>query len=112
MVNNTKRAVIIKNLPSPYVSEAIVFLKDASFENDEKIITEAEKIIADYINGSRFMADLKHSPDTEDINLYHRGSIREYKKKKKTRRHGAVMFSLITALLALCVSAAYHYISK
>ena len=112
MTNNTKRAVIIKNLPSPYVSEAIVFLKDSSFENDEKIIIEAEKIIADYVKGSRFLADLNHAPGSEDISLYHRGSVRLSPKKKRTRRRGVVIFSLITTLLALCVSAVCHYISK
>ena len=47
MTNNTRRAIIIKDFPSSYVSEAIIFLNDEVKAKDTKIIEEAQKIISE-----------------------------------------------------------------
>ena len=50
MKNATHRVVILKNLNSEIVSQAIFFLKEESTVPESKIITEAEKIVAKYMS--------------------------------------------------------------
>lgn len=48
MKNSTKQVVVLNNLSSPHIEQAILFLKDAIPGTDDKILAEAEKIVADY----------------------------------------------------------------
>lgn len=50
MKNLSKNAVILDNLSSPYIHQAIIILKDNSHIPNEKIILEAEKIVSSYFN--------------------------------------------------------------
>ncbi len=50
MKNLSKNAVILDNLSSPYIHQAIIILKDNSHISNEKIILEAEKIVSSYFN--------------------------------------------------------------
>ncbi len=110
MQKNTKRAVIITNPSSPYISEAIIFLKENMSIKEEKIIIEAEKIIDEYIRGSQFMSDIDYGKRDDDISLYKKGTIK--KAKKTHRRHMAVILSIVTAVFALCVYSIFYNISR
>lgn len=50
MKNATHRVVILKNLNSDIVSQAILFLKEENPIAESKIVTEAEKIVAKYMS--------------------------------------------------------------
>ena len=49
MKNTAKKAVVLNNFSSPYISEAIIILKDYRPELEGKIIMDAEKIVSAYI---------------------------------------------------------------
>ena len=49
MKNTAKKAVVLNNFSSPYISEAIIILKDYRPELEGKVISDAEKIVSAYI---------------------------------------------------------------
>ena len=49
MKDITKKVVILNNLSSPYICEAIIVLKDYNPRLESKVIADAEKIVTDYI---------------------------------------------------------------
>lgn len=49
MKNDTKKVVIFNNFVSPYVSEAIIILKEYDPRLESKAIADAEKIVSNYI---------------------------------------------------------------
>lgn len=50
MKNLSKQVVILDNLSSPYIQQAIIILKNYSPEHHQKIIAEAEKVVSEYFN--------------------------------------------------------------
>ena len=54
MKNLTKQAVILDNLSSPYICQAILILKGQPDCRQEKIIAEAEEIVAKYFNHEEY----------------------------------------------------------
>lgn len=83
MNNSAKKAVILKNLSSPYIYQAIIILNDNGVLNESKALKEAEKIVSDYI--------LKNKKNRkEDIILYSR------KKKSKKMFINTKVFVLIS----------------
>ena len=54
MKNLTKQAVILDNLSSPYICQAILILKGQPDGQQEKIIAEAEEIVAKYFNHDEY----------------------------------------------------------
>ena len=59
MSDTTKKAVILNNFTSPYISEAIIILKDYDARMESHIVREAEKIVSDYINRQKNNGQLK-----------------------------------------------------
>ena len=53
MKDITKKVVILNNLSSAHISEAIIVLKDYDHRLEGKIISEAEKIVSDYIDRTK-----------------------------------------------------------
>lgn len=49
MRDMTKKVVILNNFSSPYISEAIIVLKEYNPKLEGKVIADAEKIVSDYI---------------------------------------------------------------
>lgn len=49
MKNATHRVVILKNINSEIISQAIIFLKDSCAEPESKILAEAESIVEKYM---------------------------------------------------------------
>ena len=53
MKDITKKVVILNNLSSPYICEAIIVLKDYNPRLESKVIADAEKIVTDYIDNMK-----------------------------------------------------------
>ncbi len=56
MKNLKRKVMILNNLTSPYISEAIIILKDYDPKFDTKAILDAERIVNEYLhkeNGRR-----------------------------------------------------------
>ena len=49
MGNTTKKVIILNKLSSPFISEAIIILKDGTVIPQSHIIAEAEKIVSAYM---------------------------------------------------------------
>lgn len=84
MKDITKKVVILNNFVSPYVSEAIIILKDYDPRLDTKAIADAEKIVSSYIE----------KLDTK--------KTKPKRHKKKRWLKIAAAFLLIAAVIALC----------
>lgn len=72
MKNATHRVVILKNLNSDLISQAIIFLKDSCSEPESKILAEAEKIVEKYMLTAQSPPALntqKKSPDRTLIKI-------------------------------------------
>ncbi len=50
MKNTTHRVVILKNVNSDMISQAILILKDSVRENETNLMEEAERIVEKYMN--------------------------------------------------------------
>ena len=61
MKNTTHRVVILKNVNSDMISQAILILKDSAVESDTKLMLEAEKIVEKYMNKSTDCSNVKNS---------------------------------------------------
>lgn len=48
MKNKEKKVIILDNIASPFISQAIIILKEDTEYENENIIREAEKIVAGY----------------------------------------------------------------
>ena len=60
MKNLSKQAVILDNLSSPYIDQAIIILKNNPIGQQDKIIEEAARLVASYFNNN-----ISVSPCTE-----------------------------------------------
>lgn len=52
MHNASKKVIILNKLSSPYVSEAIIILKDGAAAPQSRLIEEAENIVRNYMSRS------------------------------------------------------------
>lgn len=77
-MNKTKKAVILNDISSPYIQQAIIILKEYDPEMESKILSDAEKVVSDYLHRS---SSLYNTPA---------------KKKKHTLR---AFFLILSALL-------------
>jgi len=51
LYNNAKKAIVLKNLNSHLIDEAIVFLKkDLEYNEYEDVVSQAERVISEYID--------------------------------------------------------------
>lgn len=57
MKNTTHRVVILKNINSATISQAILFLKDSAEANDNSLILEAERIVEKYMKTKQFSGE-------------------------------------------------------
>lgn len=49
MKNFTRKVVILENLTSPYIHQAIIVLNDYNPANEAKVIKDAEKVVSQYL---------------------------------------------------------------
>ena len=52
MKNTTRRVLILKNVNSELIEQAILILKDSAPEGDSAVIREAEKVVEKYMDKS------------------------------------------------------------
>lgn len=52
MKNTTEQVVILDNIYSPYIRQAILILKDSADSSDTEIILEAERIVEKYFKNN------------------------------------------------------------
>jgi len=97
--NTTKKVVILENITSPYIHQAIIVLNDYNPSKESKIITDAEKIVNDYLE--------KNLLSEEDIKIY---SNKSAGKKTKKKRYGIIFSALMILssaaagyILAVCI---------
>ena len=50
MKNTTRRVLILKNVNSELIEQAILILKDSAPDGDSKVVREAEKIVEKYMD--------------------------------------------------------------
>lgn len=62
MRDMAKKAVILNNFSSPYISEAIIIIKDCGVEAESRAVREAEKIVSDYIRAHSKGGQLSSKP--------------------------------------------------
>ncbi len=90
MKNTAKKAVILNNFSSPYISEAIIILRDYRPELEGKIITDAEKIVSAYIEKQ------ERNREKEQFAIQTRGvSGTPYYKKHGQRKAIRVIITLL-----------------
>ena len=94
MNKTTQHAVIIDNISSPYIEQAIIILKDFSVHNRDKIISDAEKIVSDYLK--------KIKTDDSDITIYNRPHKNHSKAKPKSDFRNIII--CITSILAIAAA--------
>lgn len=88
MKDITKKVVILNNFVSPYVSEAIIILRDYDPRLEGKAIADAERIVSDYI---------------EKIN-------KQTVKKPSARKKSKLVKFLITFAVFGAIAAACHFV--
>ena len=97
MKDITKKVVILNNFSSPYISEAIIVLRDYNHKLEGKIIDEAEKIVAEYIE--------KNTPAEKDMvrsmPAKKERPARPATKKMKKKPHITLTILLILAAAAV-----------
>ena len=86
MKNLSKQVVILDNISSPYIHQAIIILKKYSPQQHEKIIEEAENVVFEYLNKTP-------------------GSI-----PKKTNSNFNLKCAVIVLSIALFISAVVNFI--
>ena len=52
MKNSTHKVVILENVSSPYIHQAIIVLNDMASGRESKAVNDAEKIVDDYLRRS------------------------------------------------------------
>jgi len=98
MNKTTQRVVIIDNISSPYIEQAIIILRDFSSENQAKIICDAEKVVRDYLE--------KMKTDDSDITLYSRPSDKKRRNKKR------ILKGITIGACAVCVAVIINLVSS
>ena len=79
-----RKVMILNNLTSPYISEAIIILKDYDPKFDTKAILDAERIVNEYLNKE---------------NGRHDNAVRPWKKVLK--------FSVLFMIMSVCFTVGY-----
>ena len=69
MKNKEKKVIILDNLSSPFISQAIIILKENTTYEQNTILEEAEKIVADFFPKS------KKNPTKKNNKLFWAGLV-------------------------------------
>ncbi len=93
MKDITKKVVILNNFSSPYISEAIIVLREYNPKLEGRIIDEAEKIVADYID-SHTIKTLTKENKKERLQ-----KLTAHKVRQKKRPHFTLSAIILIAIL-------------
>lgn len=90
MKDVTKKVVILENLASPYVYQAIIVMRDYNPHLESRAVIEAERIVNAYL---------------DNMKINNGRSAKRTARKSKQNNHIFVALSIavIAALTALCV---------
>lgn len=91
MKSSARKAVILNNLSSPYIYQAIVILNENGIENENTALIEAERIVSEYMKKRK-------KDENEDILLYSRPKST---KKKRSEFPFFVTLSIFSVFLFL-----------
>lgn len=107
MKDITKKVVILNNFSSPYISEAIIVLKNYDPRLEGKVIDEAERLVSDYIqkNHSKYMKE--HIGTREYICQNNKKERRRSSARSSKPRITAGIIFIVLALLAIGI---YNFI--
>ncbi len=96
MKNSAKKALILSNLTSPYIYQAILILSEDGVRNESKALADAEKIVSEYL--------AKQKGGNEDILLYSRPEKSRDKTNGFPLLIGCCLFSvaLFFSILFFC----------
>lgn len=89
MKNFTRKVVILENLTSPYIHQAIIVLNDYNPANETKVINDAEKIVSQYLIKNGYM-------DRDNTKTY----VSKEHNKQKNKSH---VKSVLAVLLGMAV---------
>lgn len=56
MKNSTRKVVILENITSPYIQQAIIVLKDYNPLFENKALFDAEKVVNDYLQKNGYIS--------------------------------------------------------
>lgn len=93
MRDMTKKVVILNNFSSPYISEAIIVLKEYNPKLEGRVIADAEKIVSEYIE--------KNTKKTRQ----NKSAVTKIQRKRRPHITAAVLL----VLAALSVFGIYLY---
>ena len=60
MKNKEKKVIILDNIASPFISQAIIILKEGAEYEENNIIKEAEKIVSGYFSKIKKIPQKEH----------------------------------------------------
>ena len=67
MKNTTHRVVILKNVNSNLISQAILIVKDSARESESALLQEAERIVERYMHENTVSAPIKSKNSAQGI---------------------------------------------
>lgn len=94
MKDVTKKVVILNNFSSPYISEAIIVLRDYNPKLEGRIIDEAERVVADFLEKNGMKKE-----------RYSSNTARRLNKKNKPR----LTFAVVVTLCVVAVIGLIHH---
>lgn len=97
MKDLTKKVVILNNFSSPYICEAIIVLKDYNPKLEGRVIDEAERVVAEYLENHTVKKE--HLP---------RKSANARRRKNRPHLTAAVLISLA----ALAAAGVFYFIAR
>lgn len=98
MKSSSKKAIILNNLTSPYIYQAIVILTENGVKNENTALKEAEKIVSEYISKQK-------KDESEDILLYSR-------PVKSARKSPIIPLLATLGLLSMCLFLVLFFFSN
>lgn len=87
-----RKVVILENLTSPYIHQAIIVLNDYKPNQETKVIMDAERVVNEYLKSHNFSTVKTRVYDKE-------------KKKKKTKWlgwAGVIAATVLALIIRLC----------
>lgn len=95
MKNSTRKVVILDNITSPYIQQAIIVLNEKAILSESKVISDAERIVNEYLKRNGYSYN-----DTT--------KIYESRKNKKNKR----FFGFLTTALIVISLTLYFSINR
>ena len=85
-----RKVVILENLTSPYIHQAIIVLNDYKPSQETKVIMDAERVVNDYLKTHSFSAD----------------KTKVYSKNKKNNKWlgwaGVIVATVVALIIRFC----------